>query len=129
MHDATDLYNAIKQGAQGAQDASKPCAVVFGTVTIAEPLTVNVEEKLTLSTAQLVLARGVTDYTTDMTVDHTTESTSGGSGESAYSDHAHAYVGRKEFLVHHTLLVGDRVVLLRMQGGQRYVILDRVVGV
>lgn len=120
MLDTNDLHNALKQCATGAQDASKPMAVVFGTVLLESPLTVNVEEKLTLSTAQLVLTRNVTDYTTDMTVDHMTE---------VASAHAHGYLGRKEFLVHHTLLKGDRVVMLREQGGQRYIILDRVVGV
>lgn len=33
-----------------------------------------------------------------------------------------------ESLVLRTLAVGDRLILLRMQGGQRYVALDRMVG-
>jgi hypothetical protein len=41
--------------------------------------------------------------------------------------HTHGYVGRKKFLVHLGLKEGERVLLMRIQGGQQYIVLDRVV--
>ena len=40
--------------------------------------------------------------------------------------HKHAYSGRKIFRVHNGLKKGETVVLLRIQGGQRYIVIDRV---
>jgi len=42
--------------------------------------------------------------------------------------HSHAYTGTKAFTVHNKLKAGDNVVLLRVQGGQKFVILDVVGG-
>lgn len=49
------------------------------------------------------------------------------SGGDKELSHNHKYVGRKTFKVHNGLVVGDKVVLLQMQGGQKYIVLDRVV--
>ncbi len=73
------------------------------------------------------MTRNVTDFYTDMTVDHLTENRAGGSGDPAFASHNHGYVGRKTFLIHNSLIVGDEVILVRMQGGQKYVVMDRVV--
>lgn len=42
-------------------------------------------------------------------------------------DHAHGYSGKKKFIVHNNLLKGEKVILLRVQSGQKYLVLDRVV--
>ena len=34
--------------------------------------------------------------------------------------------GKKKFLIHNALIVGDWVVLGRIQGGKRFVIFDRI---
>lgn len=121
------LVKVFKQIAKETNAAEKPVTVCFGTVTSEEPLQILVDQKLPLSQAQLILTRNVTDYYTDETVDHLTENRGGGSGDPAFESHNHNYKGRKQFLIHHKLLVGDKVVLLREQGGQRYIVLDRVV--
>lgn len=41
--------------------------------------------------------------------------------------HTHAYKGRKKFTVHNALKTGERVILMRVQGGNQYVVLDRMV--
>ena len=61
----------------------------------------------------------------DMTVDHQTESQSGGSGEAAFAAHQHAYKGRKTFKVHLALKAGEKVILISCDGGQKYIVLDR----
>ena len=42
-------------------------------------------------------------------------------------NHSHGYTGKKKFLVHNGLKNGEKVMLLRFQKGQRFLILDRVV--
>lgn len=41
--------------------------------------------------------------------------------------HNHAITGRKKITIHNGLKVNDEVLLIRMQGGQKYIILDKVV--
>lgn len=120
MLDNNDLLNSIKKAAQEAVDASKPVAVLFGKVLSVSPLEINVEQKMILHSAQLVLTRSVTDYTTDVTVDWSTEN------KSMNANHAHGISGKKSMTIHHGLKVNDEVILLRMQGGQKYVVIDKV---
>lgn len=117
----------MKKAAVEAVDASKPTALVFAKVISSSPLQINVEQKMTLSSAQLILTRNVTNHTIAMTVDHLTENKSGGSGDSSFSSHNHEYKGTKNFIVHNGLRVGEEVVLMRMQGGQKYLVIDRMV--
>lgn len=119
------LAELIKQGAIGAQSASAPVEVLFGKVTKTKPLEITTESKLKLPQEFLVLCREVTDYEVDMTVNHVTESSSGGSGYGAFDSHRHGYVGRKTFLVHKALQVDEEVVMIRQQGGQEYIVIDR----
>ena len=51
----------------------------------------------------------------------------GGGGYDAFSSHSHAITGRKPIRVHNALKSGEKVILIRMAGGQKYLIIDRVV--
>ena len=121
------MVELIKMAAVEAVNESKPTAIVFGNVVSVAPLVITVEQKLTLTDAQLILTNNVRDYDLEMTVDHITESTSGGSGDSSFASHNHAYVGKKKFTIHNGLIVGDEVILLQVQGGQKYIVLEKVV--
>ncbi len=127
MLDATDLLNAVKRAALDAVNASQPFDFCFGKVISETPLKISVEQKMTLGAAQLLLTRNVTDFKTKVTVDWATETKSGGSGESSFASHTHAVSGKKEITVHNALQVGDEVILLKKKGGQKYLVLDRVV--
>ena len=118
MLDANDLYNAMKVAALKAVEASQPCDFCFGKVTSVSPLKVSVEQKMTLGSAQLILSRNVTDYSVDVTIDWTTESA---------DSHKHSVSGKKKMTIHNGLKIGDEVILLKKKGGQKYLILDRVV--
>lgn len=83
-----ELLETIKKAAVDAVMASSPTSVMFGTVTATAPLKINLEQKLTLTSAQLI-------------------------GTSRIASEG--------------LLIGDKVVLIQMQGGQQYVVLDKVV--
>ncbi len=120
------LVNVIKKAALQGVESSNPVSVVYGVVMSETPLKIKVDQKLILSKAQLVLGRNVTNHEKVMVVEHTTESASGGSGYGQYDGHSHAYSGNKSFRVENGLKVGEEVILLRTQGGQKFVVFDRV---
>lgn len=83
----------------------------------------------------LVLTRNVTDYEVDMTVSHQTvvishghpvTDTYTGGGTAEEINHNHPIKGRKKYKVHNALVVGDKVLLGRIQGGKKFVVLDRI---
>lgn len=114
-----DLIGLIKKAAVDAVEGEKPAGVLFGTVTSISPLQINVEQRLTLSGEMLVLTSNVRDY--DVGLDVNWQTGSGGD-----PSHSHAVTGRKTVTVRNGLQIGEKVILLRMQGGQRFLILDRV---
>ncbi len=118
MLDSTDLYNAMKLAAINALEASHPCDFLFGKVTSVSPIKVSVDQKMTLGSAQLVLTRNVTDYSVDVSLGWNTEDA---------DDHSHEVIGLKKMTIHNGLKVDDVVILLKKKGGQKYLILDKVV--
>lgn len=147
MADYSELLNIIKKAATEAVDAGNPVQVCFGKVTNASPLQILVDQKMTLDSSFLVLTRNVTDFTTMVTVQWETEkeeathkhqlkniSTDDGAKiVSAYTEtqnakHTHDIEGTKQMTIHNALEKGEEVVLLRMQGGQKYIVLDRIGG-
>lgn len=135
MHNFNSLLGAIKKSAVEAVQAEKPVFMTYGTVTGVNPLEINVNQKLILEDEQLILTRNVTDYEVEMLVNHTTEDyahthtisdTYTGGGSASNDTHNHEYKGRKIFTIHNSLKVGENVILARVQGGQKYIVLDRV---
>jgi hypothetical protein len=95
------MLEAIKKAAMDAVVASNLVAVMFGTVTKTNPLEVNVDQRFTLDADFLV--------------------------QTAATAELKVTIGGTEYIIRPGLQVGDRVVLLRVQGGQKYLILDKVV--
>lgn len=132
LPDVNELLQSIKKAALDAVEASKPVNVYFGEVISASPLLVNVEQKMVLGKAQLVLTRNVTDFKTMVTVQWESEKeeqthTHNVEGTDCQSEkHTHEIVGQKEITIHNALEIGDTVILVRQQKGQKYVILDRI---
>ena len=126
MPDYSGLLKSVKQAAQEAVEASKPSGVCFGKVINTSPLQIHVDQKMDLGPAQLVLTRNVTDYETALTAEWETELAKGGQGEGAYDSHMHRISGIKLVTIHNGLAVGDQVILLQQQGGQKYIVLDKV---
>lgn len=117
----------MKKASLDAVESTKPVNVVFGKVTSVSPLKILIDQKITLGAAQLVLCRHVTDYENEITVvDWETENKGGGSSYDSFASHNHALKGRKKIIVHNKLRKGDEVVLIREQGGQKYIVIDRL---
>jgi len=67
----------------------------------------------------------------DTTHDHqvavqSTESGGFSTAGSGAGSHTHSYTGRKQFLIHNALVIGDEVILIRLPGGQRFLVIDRL---
>lgn len=132
--DINQLVRSVKQAAIEAVKAAGPMGVCYGTVTAVSPLEITTDQKLVLSETQLILTNAVRDFTVEMTVDHVTESISHGhpvvdtytgGGSATAVEHSHSYKGRKSFRVHLGLKKDEKVTLLRCDGGQQYIVLDR----
>ncbi|MCL2754401.1 MAG: DUF2577 domain-containing protein [Oscillospiraceae bacterium] len=94
-----DIATLMKILAVDAVDADKPVAVMFGTVASLNPLTVEVEQKFRLSGEQLCFLRTVVPVQNYLGI---------------WNDFSSV------------LRIGDTAVLLREQGGQRFIILGVV---
>lgn len=145
LADFSELTTALKKAALEAMEASKPVNVCFGTVESVNPLTINVEQKMTLGEKQLILCRSVTEYTTMVTVQWQTEQEelthkhqlknitddSGDKITSAYTEtqdkkHSHDIEGTKQMTIHNALEKDETVILIRQQEGQKYIVIDRI---
>jgi Protein of unknown function (DUF2577) len=96
----SSMLALIKQAATEAVAASNPVGIFYGTIKKAMPIEVEVDQRFILTQEFLEL----TEATEELKVPH----------------------GDGYYIIRRKLEEGDRVVLLRIQGGQKYVILDRV---
>ncbi|HBH93541.1 MAG TPA: hypothetical protein DDX70_10125 [Bacteroides sp.] len=112
LSDYGDLLGVIKRSALEAMEASQPVRIYYGSVIGTEPLRILVDQRLTLGAAQVVLTRNVTDYEVRVTKDD----------EDGTTD-------TDTVIVHNALKIGENVILCRQQGGQKFVVLERMVGI
>lgn len=121
MADANELVQSMKKAAVDAVDATKPVNVYFGEVRTVSPLTINVEQKMVLGESQLILTRNVTDFETMVTMNWESE-------EAGRESHNHMIAGQKQITIHNALEADEEVILIRQQGGQKFIVLDRIGG-
>lgn len=48
------------------------------------------------------------------------------SNSESATKHSHEYKGKKKIMLHYGLKQGESVLLIKMQGGQKYIVLDRI---
>lgn len=129
------MIDVIKEVIEKLLERKKMTKLEFGTVESVKPLTVRIDAKKLLQEEDLILSHLVKDYYVDITVQHSTDSIYG-SWDTSHSHpdagnntiptgHEHEYIGRKKILIHNGLLKGEKVVMLRQEGGQLYYVLDR----
>lgn len=119
------IVNIIKEIASTVIQNGEPVEVIVGEVVSASPLEIKIDPKLTIPEENIVLTKNTSEWTMEMSVDHVTENRSGGGGYAEFASHNHEYKGRKKYLIHNQLVVGDKVIMLKETGGQRYIALDR----
>lgn len=145
LPDANELVATLKKAAIEAVEAAKPVNVYFGEVVSASPLKINVEQKMILSEKQLVLSRNVTNFQMPIEIQLSlepalTEHSHIVSGKDENKDstdlicssvnlkHSHAISGGSRITICNSLVVGDEVILIRQQGGQKFIVWDRIGG-
>lgn len=119
------FIECIKQISGDAVQSSYPTEIVFGTVISVNPLQIQISQKLILPEEFLVLSNNVKDHTTEVTINFATQDSAGGTGYSAYAAHNHVISGKTKVTIHNALKEGETVILMRMQGGQKYIVIDR----
>lgn len=130
-----DMVQLVKKAAVEAVEASKPVQFLFGQVISASPLKIQVDQKSIYTEKMLVLTRNVTEHEIDISISaqsvvishgHPVTDTYTGGGTAQEINHNHPIKGRKKIKVHNGLVVGDWVVMARIQKGKKYVVLDRI---
>ncbi|OSA89560.1 UNVERIFIED_ORG: hypothetical protein B2H93_15980 [Clostridium botulinum] len=99
-----NLNELMKYIAINAIEQTKPMNLLYGEVKSINPLSICVNQKKTYTEEFLVLTRNVTDYDSYIKQEN---------GE------------KKKYTIHNSLKVGDIVILLRIQGGQEFIVLDK----
>lgn len=123
-----DLSNIIKNLSVAAVDSSNPVQITTGLVTSINPLVITPDQMMPLPAEAFILTRSVIDHEISVTVNwHTESKGSGGNSYDAFSSHSHSISGTKTIKINNGLKIGDIVILLRQQGGQKFVVLDKVV--
>lgn len=101
---STGLIDVMKRAALDAIENAQMCDLRYGTVVSVNPLKVKITNVFTLPSSLLIVPKHLTDYDVKMNIN----------GE------------EQTVTVRNALKTGDKVALLRKQGGQSYFILDRV---
>ncbi|OBZ08599.1 MULTISPECIES: DUF2577 domain-containing protein [Bacillales] len=96
------LLDSIKKAGAAAYAAGNPMAVMVGKVIKLNPLEVNVDQRFTLTEDFLIVPESLVRFEADLP----------SSGK---------------LLIRTGLEAGDTVLMLRVQGGQQFVVLDKVV--
>ncbi len=117
------LINLIKKAAIDAVKQSSPMEIAYGTVENENPLEINIEQlNENISGDMILLTSNVMNHDVNVEVDDETEESLG----SQYN-HIHLYQGEKKHVHKKGLKLGEKVLLLRTDGGQMYIVLDRLV--
>ena len=122
LSNAGELVKLIKKAAVEAVEAEKPAAACFGRVMGVSPLKIFVDQRFILGEKQLILTSAVREHAVDVSLGFYTEECEGKEGVEV---HRHRCKGRKKIIMHNGLREGEEVILLRVEGGQRFIVLDR----
>lgn len=103
------MLEIIKLAALDALDKNSLADICIGTVTAINPFKIMLEQKLELDERFFILTRNVTDFKVDICLKLEEET-----------------IRRGKIDIYNQLHVGEKVVLMKASGGQKYVVLDRI---
>ena len=103
---STGLLGIIKQAAMDSMDNAQMCDLRYGNIVGVSPLKVQITTQFIIPESLLIVPHHLTDYEVNCTLPDEED--------------------KKTITIHNALKVGDKVALLRKQGGQSYFILDRI---
>ena len=105
------MLEAVKLLAYDVLQQENLTDICYGTVTETEPLKIVLEQKLELTESFLVLSQNVIKHTINYSMRR----------KDSYENWV-----QYEMILETQLKKGERVILIKMTGGQRYVVIDRV---
>lgn len=135
------MVDQIKKVAEQTQQAGMPARFMLGQVTAVEPLTIRVDNRFDISNGEVQQIILMKEFQKGYYPTHRhrgfkdapqTEEAAGGGGEEAFSSHAHTLKNTywteedEQSEYYYGLQVGDKLVLLRQQGGQEFLVLGRI---
>lgn len=106
MANMIGMKNLIKKAAVDAVRTAKPVEITYGTVVEVQPIAIQLAQNLIIDEAFLVLTNMVMDEEVLMTHENGTS---------------------EKVIYHRSLSIGDNVLLFQVQGGQQYIVVDKVV--
>lgn len=88
------------------------------------PLKIQVQDdqKLLLTKEFLVLTKNVIDHDVEVEINWSTEPTT------CTQSHSHTITGKKKKKILNALKKDDKVVMIKQQGGQKYLVIDKIMG-
>lgn len=101
---ASGLLEVMKLASQQANEAGQPTDLRVGTVTSINPLKVQISSQFTVPSALLIVPQSLTEHEVKVKIDDV----------------------EKTITIYNELKTGDKVAMLKKQGGQSYLILDRI---
>lgn len=131
MNDAIDLVKVFKSIVKETVEAIDPSNWVYGEVVSETPLKIQIDQKIILEEIQLTLTRNVTEWTEEIeinweTLKNTHNHPFSGDGSVLESSHNHKLKGKYQVKHLTKLKLGEKVILIQQQGGQHYLVIDRV---
>lgn len=119
------LIEALKQIGVEAVNAGNPTSIIYGNVISEEPLEIQINEKMILDKSFLVLTKNVQDYEVEFDIDFEGEGTIVINGGNEEPLNKLMYTKGKA-KIRNALKKGDKVVMIQVQGGQKFVVLDKL---
>lgn len=133
MGDGTKLVQIMQNISK--QPVKDTADFVMGTVKTIAPLSIQVDVKLLLTEEFLILSPLCKIKTVDLNHAHTYSGSTGSAGDPS---HSHSYTGNAGINGPGTLgivtlwgdlIIGDNVIMLKSNGGQKYYVLQRLEGI
>ncbi len=124
MYDMVRISEIIKKMALDAVESRKPLELFTGTVLSTKPLLVKVDNNLELTEKQLMIPESLTDRYVDMELEEL-------EFEDAYINGQGSNIKMNKILskvyVKNGLRENDKILMLRIEQGQKFLVLERVV--
>lgn len=127
-----DLLSMIKKASVDAVENGKPFSAIMGAVETINPISIRISQNIVLYESQLILTDAVRNHKTEISFDRpdilqvVTNWNMSETEESSKYKISHKEKIKHEVTVYNDLKQGEGVILLRTQGGQRFIVLDRI---
>ena len=120
-----NLIEIVKESAMQAYRATNPADIVYGTVVSDDPLEIQIDTKMILDESFLILTKNVSKSEIEVDIDFS------GNGLIEIEELEQTLLKKMSIIgakitIHNEIQTGDTVIMQKKQGGQEYVVLDKL---